>query len=219
MANFTNGSVAQRCLDWSQQFRQDDPSRSRCCLTPARPPDAGALMTARPCPIGMMKRSGAGYRWGHRWFHVSGKGTRSMLWTRPVSSISWARSRARCPLLTRRWSWSTLLLAWRSAPNWGGAMPTSESCPVRSSSTRWIVRTLTLNACSGIFERSFDRAIVAAQLPVGEGSEFRGVVDLVTMKAYLGEAGTEADVPADLSTWPTKCARNWSRRRLRAMMS
>jgi elongation factor G len=50
----------------------------------------------------------------------------------------------------------------------------------------------------GGLRETFDRAIVAAQWPVGEGSEFRGVVDLVTMKAYLGEAGTEADVPADL---------------------
>jgi elongation factor G len=50
----------------------------------------------------------------------------------------------------------------------------------------------------GNLRETFDRAIVAAQWPVGEGSEFRGVVDLVSMKAYFGEAGTESDVPADL---------------------
>jgi elongation factor G len=50
----------------------------------------------------------------------------------------------------------------------------------------------------GDLRETFDRAIVAAQWPVGEGSEFRGVVDLVAMKAYLGEAGTESEVPADL---------------------
>ena len=50
----------------------------------------------------------------------------------------------------------------------------------------------------GNLREVFDRTIVAAHLPVGEGSEFRGVVDLVAMKAYLGEAGTEAEVPADL---------------------
>jgi elongation factor G len=44
----------------------------------------------------------------------------------------------------------------------------------------------------------FDRTIVAAQLPIGEGSEFQGVVDLITMKAYVGEAWTPSDVPADL---------------------
>lgn len=38
------------------------------------------------------------------------------------------------------------------------------------------------------------------QLPVGSGAEFQGVVDLLAMRAYLGEAGKvqEADVPADL---------------------
>lgn len=45
---------------------------------------------------------------------------------------------------------------------------------------------------------AFAGNIVAAQLPIGEGSEFRGVVDLITMKAYTGESGTAADVPADM---------------------
>jgi elongation factor G len=45
---------------------------------------------------------------------------------------------------------------------------------------------------------AFERTIVPAQLPVGEGAEFRGVIDLVGMRAYLGEASAEADVPADL---------------------
>jgi elongation factor G len=50
----------------------------------------------------------------------------------------------------------------------------------------------------GNLREVFDRAIVAAWLPVGEGSEFRGVVDLVTMKAYLGETAAAGEVPADL---------------------
>lgn len=45
---------------------------------------------------------------------------------------------------------------------------------------------------------AFSGNIVAAQLPIGEGSEFRGVVDLVSMKAYLGDSGSPADVPADM---------------------
>ena len=44
----------------------------------------------------------------------------------------------------------------------------------------------------------FSGTIVPVQLPVGEGSEFRGVVDLISKKAYLGEAATVADVPANL---------------------
>jgi elongation factor G len=45
---------------------------------------------------------------------------------------------------------------------------------------------------------AFNGIIVAAQLPIGEGSEFRGVVDLVSMRSYLGENAEESEVPADL---------------------
>jgi elongation factor G len=44
----------------------------------------------------------------------------------------------------------------------------------------------------------FGGTIVAAQLPVGIGSEFKGVVDLITLKAYLGENGAAVEVPADM---------------------
>lgn len=40
---------------------------------------------------------------------------------------------------------------------------------------------------------------VALQLPMGAQADFRGVVDLLTMKAYVGEKGEEQDVPADLA--------------------
>jgi elongation factor G len=45
---------------------------------------------------------------------------------------------------------------------------------------------------------AFEGSIVPAQLPVGEGSEFRGIVDLVAMKAYIGEEAVVDEVPADL---------------------
>jgi len=45
---------------------------------------------------------------------------------------------------------------------------------------------------------SFDANFVPLQLPVGRQSEFAGVVDLVTMKAYLGEKGEAAPIPDDL---------------------
>jgi len=44
----------------------------------------------------------------------------------------------------------------------------------------------------------FDTKFVPLQLPIGAHGSFRGVVDLVTMKAYLGEKGEEAEVPAEL---------------------
>ena len=46
---------------------------------------------------------------------------------------------------------------------------------------------------------AFGGTIVPVQLPIGAGGEFRGVVDLIAMKAYLGEAATGGDIPADLA--------------------
>ncbi len=46
---------------------------------------------------------------------------------------------------------------------------------------------------------AFAGTIVAVQLPIGEGSEFKGVVDLVSMKAYQGEGAAASDIPADMA--------------------
>jgi elongation factor G len=46
---------------------------------------------------------------------------------------------------------------------------------------------------------AFTGTIVAVQLPIGEGSEFKGVVDLVSMKAYQGEGAAASDIPADMA--------------------
>lgn len=45
----------------------------------------------------------------------------------------------------------------------------------------------------------FSGNIVAVQLPIGEGSDFKGVIDLIGMKAYLGEGSTVSDIPAGLA--------------------
>lgn len=39
---------------------------------------------------------------------------------------------------------------------------------------------------------------VAVQLPIGSQDKFQGVIDLVCLKAYLGDKGTEAPIPAEL---------------------
>jgi len=39
---------------------------------------------------------------------------------------------------------------------------------------------------------------LALQIPIGAQQGFQGVVDLLTMKAYVGDKGEEQDVPADL---------------------
>jgi elongation factor G len=41
--------------------------------------------------------------------------------------------------------------------------------------------------------------IVPVNLPVGEGGEFQGIVDLISRQAYLGEAATPADIPLSMT--------------------
>lgn len=50
----------------------------------------------------------------------------------------------------------------------------------------------------GNLRQIFSGNIVPVQLPIGEASEFKGVVDLVTMKAYLGDGAAPAEIPANL---------------------
>jgi elongation factor G len=54
----------------------------------------------------------------------------------------------------------------------------------------------------------FGRAIVPVQLPIGEERSFKGVVDLVAMKAYTFNDGkpSEAAIPADMAD-PVQAAR------------
>jgi elongation factor G len=47
-------------------------------------------------------------------------------------------------------------------------------------------------------EAKFDAAFVPFQLPLGSQSSFRGVVDLIDMKAYEGQKASETAVPAEL---------------------
>ncbi|NLX43835.1 MAG: elongation factor G, partial [Chloroflexi bacterium] len=43
----------------------------------------------------------------------------------------------------------------------------------------------------------FDATFVPVVIPIGEASGFKGVIDLVEMKAYLGPNGKPEDIPAD----------------------
>ncbi len=43
-----------------------------------------------------------------------------------------------------------------------------------------------------------DSTVLAFQLPIGEAEDFRGVVNLANMRAYMGTEGTEVDIPADM---------------------
>ncbi len=50
----------------------------------------------------------------------------------------------------------------------------------------------------GMLREKFDGLFVPIQLPIGEQASFKGVVDLIEMKAYLGDKGEATEVPADL---------------------
>lgn len=50
----------------------------------------------------------------------------------------------------------------------------------------------------------FDMTFVPIQLPIGSQALFRGFVDLVSLKAYLGDEGKEAEIPADLRDQATE---------------
>jgi elongation factor G len=46
--------------------------------------------------------------------------------------------------------------------------------------------------------QKFDQRMLPLQLPIGSQASFEGVVDLLAMKAYMGDSGEEAAIPADL---------------------
>jgi len=46
--------------------------------------------------------------------------------------------------------------------------------------------------------QKFEGNMIPVQLPVGSESQFKGVVDLVSMKAYLGDKGEEGEIPEGL---------------------
>ena len=47
-------------------------------------------------------------------------------------------------------------------------------------------------------EEFSETRLIKVQLPVGEKHEFKGVVDLISMKAYLGDGKKASDIPADM---------------------
>jgi len=47
-------------------------------------------------------------------------------------------------------------------------------------------------------EEFSETRLIKVQIPIGEKHDFKGVVDLISMKAYLGEGKTASDIPAEL---------------------
>ncbi len=48
------------------------------------------------------------------------------------------------------------------------------------------------------FIRAHDKRPIRVHLPIGEKHDFKGVVDIIGMKSYMGDGKTTAEIPADL---------------------
>jgi elongation factor G len=48
------------------------------------------------------------------------------------------------------------------------------------------------------FVRGHGKRVVKVQLPIGEKQNFKGVIDVIGMKAYMGDGKTTAEIPAEL---------------------
>ena len=48
------------------------------------------------------------------------------------------------------------------------------------------------------FVEAHGKRVVQVHIPIGEKQEFKGVVDVIGMKAYMGDGKTTAEIPADL---------------------
>lgn len=48
------------------------------------------------------------------------------------------------------------------------------------------------------FAHAAGQRLIKVQLPMGEKHDFKGVVDLITMKAYLGDGKTASEIPAEM---------------------
>lgn len=48
------------------------------------------------------------------------------------------------------------------------------------------------------FVRAHDKRAIQVHIPIGEKHDFKGVVDIIGMKCYMGDGKTTADIPADL---------------------
>jgi elongation factor G len=51
----------------------------------------------------------------------------------------------------------------------------------------------------GQLQAAWGQKVLPVQIPIGSQHDLKGVVDLLSMKAYMGEKGEEAEIPAELA--------------------
>ena len=59
--------------------------------------------------------------------------------------------------------------------------------------------------------------LIPVQIPWGEKQDFKGVIDLLTMKAYPGDGKTAEEIPAELKEQLNQPALNWLKLQLKEM--
>ncbi len=90
-----------------------------------------------------------------------------------------------CVCSTARWRFSTRWRACSRNRRPCGGRPTSTECRASVSSTRWTASArISITSVETIVDRLKCRP-VAIQIPVGAEDQFKGVVDLVQMKARI----------------------------------
>ncbi|HIC89931.1 MAG TPA: elongation factor G, partial [Anaerolineae bacterium] len=57
----------------------------------------------------------------------------------------------------------------------------------------------SFNQAVASVQEHFEGNFIPLQLPIGSQGDFQGVVDLVEMKAYMGDKGEKAEIPADMA--------------------
>lgn len=58
---------------------------------------------------------------------------------------------------------------------------------------------VSLERINRSLSENLDGRFIRVQIPIGEGPDFKGVVDLLSLKARLGDGAEVADIPADLA--------------------
>ena len=135
---------------------------------------------------------------------VTTSSTASRSSTPPATSTSPSRSSARSACSTAPSPCSTASPASSPRPRRSGARPTSTTSPACASSTRWTAWAPTSSARSTSIKDRLQAKTAVINLPIGAEGDYAGIVDLITMKAWvwksedLGASWEITDIPADM---------------------
>lgn len=111
---------------------------------------------------------------------------------RPVMPILYRRLKALCGLSTVSWWWYAPYRAWKWKPKrfWQYAQDLNK--PSLLFVNKMDRKNADFFAVLEQIRASFGSRAVPVQIPIGSQETFRGIVDLLTMKAFFGQSGGHA---------------------------